>query len=203
MTLERDNAFRKRLGDKLAQAGLEYARPSVPSKTLRAAMRIREVAGSIGSTATAVVRAVEIPHYWALYVHDGRGPFQLPPGQIMCWFRDPKDDPRLAGGYPVRGTDVKHLTKAQFNRFMQLNRVVEKAVYGRARKSGEPQVGPMIVTTKITKPTQAKRFFDNNGGMQGFEAKARQIGAEEFASFVKQELRSVLNLEITTKVKFG
>jgi hypothetical protein len=53
-----------------------------------------------------------IPHYWAQYLHDDRKGFGPTPGggrKFLVWFPNPANDPRLAGGYPVRFSDVVRL----------------------------------------------------------------------------------------------
>lgn len=200
MTIERDQALKVRIADRLAEAALVKVRPQIPSQTLQGALSIVGVASS---STDRVERRVSLPHYWAIYVHDGRGPFNMPAGRFMCWFRDKNDDPRLAGGYPVRVADQRHLTREEFKHFMLLNRVVERAVYGRLRRPGEPQVGPMIVTNKIKNRTAASLFFDNSRGMAGFAQEANTIGEAAFASFIREELKDVLSLKITTKISLG
>ena len=200
MTVERDQALKVRIADRLASAAVVKVRPQIPSKTLQGALRI---VGRAGGLSDRVERRVSLPHYWAVYVHDGRGPFNMPKGKFMCWFRDSSDDPRLVGGYPFRVSERVSLTKEEFDHYMLLNRITEKAVYGRLRKPGEPQVGPMIVTSRIRKRTQAALFFDNAHGMAGFTGEANSIGEAEFAAFVRQELKSVLHLKIETKINLG
>lgn len=201
MSVAQDKAFARRLARKLAQEARVFVRPKIPSKTLRAALKVVEAAGTTGAVGGEFT--VSLPHYWALYVHDGRLPFTMPAGQVMCWFREPSDDPRLGGGYPVRVADQRHLTYNEFKHFMHLNRMMERLVYGRLRLPGEPQVGPMIVTNRIRKPTQARRFFDNSVGMAGFGTKAGEIGRSEFSAFVAERLAEELDLKIETKTTFG
>lgn len=200
MTAERDQALKTKIADQLADAAVVKVRPLIPSQTLQGALR---VVGRAGGLTDRVERRVGLPHYWAVYVHDGRGPFNMPKGKFMCWFRDTSDDPRLVGGYPFRVSERVSLTKEEFHHYMLLNRVVEKAVYGRLRKPGEPQVGPMIVTSRIRKRTQAALFFDNSRGMAGFTEEANKIGTAAFAAFIAAELKSVLALKIESKISLG
>ena len=82
--------------------GKAQALPMIPSAQLRAGLITIEEAKGRGK--------LHVPHYWALYIHDGRGP--APGGgagdKILVWFKDPANDPRYPGGiYPVRLSDRK------------------------------------------------------------------------------------------------
>ncbi|RLB78177.1 MAG: hypothetical protein DRH24_14875 [Deltaproteobacteria bacterium] len=76
------------------------AQREVRSRTLRRAMAIDE--SQIGN---GVIK-VYVPHYWARFVHDGTGRVR---GVSMVWFPNPKDDPRLRWGRPIKRSQVKRL----------------------------------------------------------------------------------------------
>lgn len=65
---------------------------------------------------------LHVPHYWAVYYHDGRGPIQAAPGHKLVFFHRPEDDPRLEGGYPERVSQVRRLTADQFYEGLEINR---------------------------------------------------------------------------------
>lgn len=137
-----------------------------------------------------------IPHYWALYVHDGRGPFGPRRAKVkyLCWFRDPKLDPRLDNGRsPQRYKDVKRLNREQFYFWLAKNR--------EAQRAGMPV--PMIVTRFYPFPTYPKRFFDNDvgGGMVAFPQKAKRLIEGEFNKHVLDELRDVLNIQGKVRIQ--
>ncbi len=143
----------------LGDAALRKARPQVPYSTLRKALNLF----LLPDNQTA---RVQIPHYWALYVHDGRPPFNMPAGRYMVWFTNPADDPRLRGRpTPVRASDLRHLTKEQFLEGLQANHLARLA-------GAEPF---MVVTNRIRKGTPAIPFFSNTGGMAGFVNEANAI----------------------------
>jgi hypothetical protein len=137
--------------------------------------------------------AVHIPHYWAVFVNDGRRPFSMPGNRVMCWFRNPLNDPRLKGGnYPVNRADVRHMTRVDFEFWLEENR--------KARVRGVPV--PMIVTRRITKPTQAKRFFSNNGGMFQFWQDANIAARPIVQAEITKLLGKDLNIKATLNLKF-
>lgn len=186
--------FLERLALALGAEARETARPSIPSRTLADSMQLILREGGID---------VYIPYYWALYVHDGRGSFRMPPGKFMVWFRDPKQDPRLSGGYPMRVSERQHLSAEEFHDLLEQNRAAELATYGRPRRAGEPQVGPVIITNLIRNKTPGKPFFANEGGggMAGFDEKASQIGEAQMRSFVREMMGDLLNVKKTATAK--
>lgn len=163
--------FSNKLLRQLLALGVLTAKPSIPSTTLREALRpIVDLPGQVGR--------LHITHYWALFVHDGRrGGFGPKRGRYLVWFRDPKQDPRLRGGKtPARAAQLRQLTGAQWRAGLKANRA--------ARAAGQPPV--MIVTPWVAKGTKARPFFSNDagGGMASFPAKARELIGAEFSAYV-------------------
>lgn len=170
------NEFKLRLLDRLSTAALRRARPYLARKSNTLARAMRAISKSPERS------AVEVPHYWALYVHDGRGAFAKQ--KLMVWFRDPKDDPRLQGGKtPRRASQLRSLTRDQFLAAMKLR---EDWIRG----GGDPYDSPVIVTRYIRRRTPAFPFFGNEPGegMFGFVDDANRIGSAEFSDFVRREL---------------
>lgn len=170
---EEDIRFQRGLLQKLADAAKSYSRPKIPSLTLR-------------NSAYTVVLAdhknayVEIPEYWAIYVHDGRGAFgPRRPGGVLVYFRNPKNDPRLAptGKSPIRYNQTKRLTQPQFSYWLRQNQ--------KARALGVPP--PMIVRTDVG-PMKGSFFFDNNRGMSGFKNFAEELAAPIATRHIKHKL---------------
>lgn len=131
---------------------------------------------------------LHIPHYWALFVHDGRGPFRK--GRYMIWYRDPRLDPRLQNGKtPKRVKDLRKLTRDQWRRAVEIrNRWIEAG--------GDPYDAPVIITKAIRKPTAATPFFGNDPGegMHGFSADAGRIAQEEFSRHVRSVMGQSLRV---------
>ena len=156
----RDDAFTRRLVTKLGRAAIKKARPGIPSRALRKALNLFVL--------NNLIARMQIPHYWAIYVHDGRGPFSAGsrggPAQFLVWFRNPREDPRLvpSGVTPVRARNRRRLTREQFLRGLEAN--------AEAKELGLPP--PMIITRRVTSPSFARKFFDNRIGMRGFVEQA-------------------------------
>lgn len=93
----------------------EIARAACQSKTLRAAIRVVPQEDGF---------VLNVPHYWAVFYHDGRGPVVAAPGKKLVYYKNPADDPRIAGGYPVRLSQVRRLSKAEFYRDLRAGKLV-------------------------------------------------------------------------------
>lgn len=128
----------------LAEIGVlarNRARTKIQSATLRDSLEIE-----LQPVSSAVV--VGVPHYWAIYYHDGRGPVRAKPGKWLVYFKDPADDPRLTAGFPVRATDIIRLTREQFLAALAADQ---------------------LIVTKSVGPADPHPFFTR--GMDGFQGK--------------------------------
>lgn len=176
---ESKETFQHRLLGLLADEAIRWVRPYLSTKSKTLAESLTKRFDLSGPSRVDVY----LPHYWAVYVHDGRKPFSKQ--KFMLWFRDPKDDPRLRGGYPVRRSGVRRLSRRQFYYWLQKNK--------EALAAGEPP--PMIVTKVIRKATPPTRFFENDGGMKGFPDRAGEIVKREFSQHVKETLGDLLHID--------
>lgn len=144
----------RRILQDLGDRELRLVRKSIGSKTLRAAIRL--IVDESKERADLF-----IPHYWAVYYHDGRGAFGPDRARKLVFFDDPKDDPRIKGGRPVRESDVQRLTKDQYREGLRRNQE-------RAARGGRPfmyvvdSVGPSAPRPFFSKLEQgaAKRADD-------------------------------------------
>lgn len=166
----------------IGRLGYNYVRPKIPSRTLRRSLRFEVLGVSVGLFDPKVggsVGRLHVPHYWALYVHNGRGPFNMPRGKFMVWFKDPRQDPRLRGGKtPERVSQLRHLTAEEFYRALQLDQI--------------------IVTSRIRKPTPPTPFFANEagGGMQGFADHVnQQVNAKVREYLLNQIGKDILDVK--------
>lgn len=161
----------------LAEDARETALPHIPSQTLRRGARAQTNVAVPGEA------AVHIPHYWAIYVHDGRSPFRMPKGRYMVWYRDPSQDPRLKGGRPERRAAVRRLrlTKAEFHRLAR--------------------AGQIVVASEIRKPTRPSPFFSNTGVMRSFLGKAGGIVQREWRVHLRRELGARLGFGKVLQIK--
>lgn len=124
----------------------------------RALPNVRDASNTLANALSIVVDSstqghLYIPHYWAIYVNDGRGPVAPVVAKFLVWFRNPLDDPRIKDGYPERASDIRRLTREEFRYW--------------AAKNAEAGFGhePMIVARSVKTPVAARHFFDNFGGM--------------------------------------
>jgi len=171
--------FTRKMVEKLADMALTHIRPRIPSKTLRKAVN----AFVLDSTHSRI----QIPHYWAIYLHDGRGPFGPREKNMLVWFRNPLNDPRLRkGNKPVRASHVQRLTKDEFYGWLARNR--------KARKNGQPV--PMIVTPYVSRPAPPTNFFLNDPGcgMEAFPRMANDVVRKEFGEYVKKQIKRYMNV---------
>lgn len=172
-----------------ALAAARRARPLIPSRTLRAALRIDEEID--GTTVRAIL---SVPHYWALYLHDGRGPIQAKPGGFLVFFRDIRDDPRVSNGFPVRMSDIVRLTKEQFREGLRRNRQHLAA-------GGSPLEVPMIVVRRVG-PAAGVAFFSE--GLAGFvDSEGGTIISGEFDRWIQSIVDDGLHETSTVRVRLG
>lgn len=127
----------------LGERELRLVRKAIGSRTLRAAIRLiineSEERGDLF-----------IPHYWAIWYHDGRGSVSPVSARKLVFFDNPSDDPRLRGRKrPVRESDVKRLTKRQYEDGLRVNQE-------RARRGQRPF---MWVVDSVG-PSAPRPFFD-------------------------------------------
>lgn len=141
----------RRIASEASRRAAGYFRPLIPSKTLRDALTA--IPGEYGliDGAPGAKSALFIPHYWALFVHDGRGPVRPVHKRVLVWFADPRDDPRTDGtrNYPVRLDQRRRLTADQYRRGLEENR---------SRK--ERGLEPYMIVTTVSGPVQATPFFE-------------------------------------------
>lgn len=155
--------FIERVLTALAAVARRRVLKRIPSETLRRTLGV----------AIVPPRAILfLQHYWALYVHDGRGSVRPRSATWLVWFTDPKDDPRLAGGYPVRLSQVRRLTRAQFLDGLRRNR--EAAARG---------TKPFMVVRKVSGPARGVPFFER----LDLAGEVDRFVAEAFSTLVLQE----------------
>lgn len=158
---------KKRILRRLLTEARKRARAANPSKTLNRAMQIKVDSDIIGR--------IHLPHYWAIFVHDGRGPIRAK-GKKLVYFANPANDPRLEGGYPITRSDIKHLTREQYREGLERNRELRGT--GQVYMYVVDSVGPAVGT----------HFFDK--GMLGFETVVNRIVKEELDRVVSEVLIS-------------
>lgn len=179
MSAEQDELVR-RLLEALGAAAYEKVLPQIGSSTLQAALQV------LIEEQELQVRLF-IPHYWAVYYHDGRSGFGPKDATFLVFFPDPKDDPRLiAGRSPERANQLRRLTKAEFYRGLSENT--------RRRKAGLPPFMLVIQNEDgspgTVGPAPAHPFFTE--GMAGFALEADDITypiVDEFVQRIVDDLQ--------------
>lgn len=143
-----DRRFFRLLTERLGKLGIAKARPRIPSRTLRRAL--------ISIRITDQQIKMHITHYWAHWVHEGRGPIRPGTGRFLAWYRNPRDDPRLSafgGQTPPRASQLVGLKQA-----------INAAQFRR-----DADAGKIVFVERADKVTGVP-FFSNDagGGMRGF-----------------------------------
>ena len=120
-------------------------------------------------TSSGVVR---VPHYWAKFLHDGRKALPYKRTGLYVWYKDPNEDPRLSGGYPIYRSSVRRLTKEQFKR-------------GKA-------AGKLFLAKRVAAMDSSKEnpFFSNTGGLAGLTAEVGEIAQQETYRYVEEQLKA-------------
>ncbi len=178
LTTTTREAFNRRVLLRMLRLARDRVRPLVPSRTLRRDMQLFVDRSERG--------ILQFPYYWAVYVHDGRGPFGVHSRarrgrrkpSVIVWFKNPKDDPRTNGGrdYPRRERQVRQLTRAQYEEGLKRNR---------QRSKGNPF---MVVVKRVNSSRPGVPFIDR--GLRGFDRFAGRIAQEEFSRLVNAEIFS-------------
>lgn len=202
--------------DALLKLGFNFVFPKIPSTQLKAALQIKKIDNTAGY--------LWVPHYWAIYVHNGRGDAGPVSSTYLVWFRNPQDDPRYPGGkYPVKRSDIKRLTKEQFQEWASRNREIIRDYKKRTGKTRldssdyESMRLPMIVAKRSPRTLgghmagrrfdydKGVPFFDNNDvrGMAGFRELANAKGAAMINKYITDrfERAGILNKKITATLQ--
>lgn len=162
--------FSDQLARSLAEDARQRVQRFIRSRTLRNALVVIE--GTDGTF------RLHVPHYWAIYYHDGRGPIRAKPGHFLVYFKNPDQDPRLRGGHPERSNQIRRLTKAEF----------QKAV-----RAGQ------VIATKRVKRARGNPFFAR--GLRSFVPAARKTIERRTTQQARLELKDVLKLKGTIRVR--
>lgn len=166
---------------KALEVGEQKAKGFCTSRQLRASMYRKETL-STGKKATG---RILVPQYWAKYKHNGRDMVKPVSANMLVWFRDPKDDPRLTNGQsPIYRSEIKALTNGQWKYWSGRNK--------RARRAKQPV--PMIVRKSVGPMASQKRnpFFSDapGGGLAGLPDRIDSIASRESFKYVDSWLRS-------------
>jgi len=161
--------------EEIGERELRLVRKSIGSKTLRAAIRL--IINESEQRADLF-----IPHYWAVWYHDGRGSVSPVNARKLVFFDDPNDDPRLRNGRPVKETDVRRLTEEQYREGLRRNRE-------RAGRGGRA----FMYVVDAVGPSRPRPFFDRLA--QGASQRADDVGLRTF----ERGLLSAIDLDPATR----
>lgn len=185
--------FRKRVTRRISEAAKRMAKPRIAesSKTLSRALEIVRLP-TRGRSERAVL---QVPHYWAEFVHNGRRPFRK--RRFMVWWRDPRRDPRLRNGkYPRTRDQLRRLTPQEF--------VAAKEERDRWIKSGgSPETSPVIITKNIRKATKENPFFSHEagGGLVNLASVGERIMESEMDNHVSEVMGDLMNVKETIRIR--
>jgi hypothetical protein len=142
MALDREKIMREIL-TAVGEAELERVKKLIGSETLRRAIYLAVYA-------TLDEAKLIIPHYWAVYYHDGRGSVTPVSASKLIFFDEPLvNDPRLDGAYNRRAADIQVLTRDQYLDGLEQNR--------ERRAQGLP---PFMFVVDAVGPSRPRPFFD-------------------------------------------
>lgn len=146
-----------RIVNAIAEPIANVSRAMCESKTLRQALRVERTEDGF---------VLSVPHYWAAFYHNGRGTVNARPGHKLVYYKNPAEDPRIAGGYPVRLSDVRKLTRSEFYRDLK--------------------AGKLVVTERVG-PSGPNEFMGD-----ALTVRAAQIVAQRSAEVLQQSVRDAL-----------
>lgn len=137
------NQILKEILTAVGEAELDRVKKLIGSETLRRAIFLA-VYASLGEA------KLIIPHYWAVYYHDGRGAFGPTSASKLIFFDEPLvNDPRLNGSYNIRSSDIQRLTRQEYEEGLERN--------AERRRAGLP---PFMFVVDAVGPSRPRPFFD-------------------------------------------
>lgn len=159
----------------ISNAAKERVRRFTESRTLRDALR--------------VVREgnrwfVGVPHYWAVYYHDGRKAARsVREDGFLVWYKNPQDDPRHNGTFPVRASQLRTLQQAGIS----LERLRADLESGRAVIArSSPRSGA---------PVAGKPFFVR--GLRGFfRSGGSELAVRSFNRILRREVPGAFKVTV-------
>jgi len=162
----------RRVLQELGERELRVVSKAIGSRTLRAAIRL--IINESEERADLF-----IPHYWAIYYHDGRGSVHPVNARKLVFFDNHHDDPRLRGGRrPVRESEVKRLTKAQYEAGLRENQ-------NRARLG----LRPFMYVVDSVGPSRPRPFFTQaaKGAEERAEPVVRRVFERELLDWIDND----------------
>jgi len=151
----------------MGEQELAEARRLIPSATLKAAVRL------IVQESQQRARLF-IPHYWAIYYHDGRGVVSPRSARKLVFFDNPREDPRNRGGARAeRASRERRLTRAEYQRGLEIN--AERRARGQR---------PFMFVVDAVGPSRPRPFFDELA--VGATRRSGPLAAREFDRHIQR-----------------
>lgn len=174
------------LSRRIGARAIQAAQAECQSITLREAMEFFvELNRGVGARII-----LGVPHYWAAYYHDGRGPVTPVEKVWLVYFRDPRDDPRIEGGYPVTRDQIRRLTEEEWHFWLQQNKI--------AKINQLPE--PMIVTKHVG-PAEGHPFFIR--ALERFASELAEMVPAEFAAWMQDRVLLGLRQTATATLRLS
>jgi hypothetical protein len=149
----------------LAMKAKQRVEQYTESRTLRAALRIEREKDRW---------FLGVPHYWAVYYHDGRSAAAGVRCRWLIWYPNPANDPRHRGNYPVRAQQILSLRDLGWS----WERVLEDVRAGIAVMAD--------LSPRSGRPVRGKYFFIK--GMRRFFATGGKERIAAFKRLLKSEI---------------
>jgi hypothetical protein len=143
-------------------------------------------------TADKAAGVINVPHYWAIYYHEGRRVITPVSANFLVWFKDPKDDPRLINGKsPINRSDLKRLNLPA-SELRRLRKEGKLFMVKRSPRTGEPRF-------------TGNPFFSNKpgGGMFGFNEEFKRLATKMAYDDIEAWLRRTGLKKKTIRVRIS
>lgn len=157
----------RKILEELGTRELARAKRLIGSRTLKAAVRL--IIDESEQRADLF-----IPHYWAVWYHDGRGRVSPVNARKLVFFDNKNNDPRIPGGrLPVTEQQVRRLTREQYREGLRINQ--ERAARGQR---------PFMFVVDSVRRSRPRPFFKKleQGAAMRADAVVRRIFERELLS---------------------
>ncbi len=157
--------------EELGAQELARAKRIIGSRTLKAAVRL--IVDENEERADLF-----IPHYWAIWYHDGRGRVSPVNARKLVFFDNKNNDPRIRGGrLPETRAQVRRLTRLEYQEGLRINQ--ERARLG---------LRPFMFVVDSVRASRPRPFF--NKLAQGVVERADVVVLRVFERELLRELDS-------------
>lgn len=107
-----------RLGREYHEALVLQIRPY--SQTISSTLQISAAPYRVASGSYRM--RISSPYFWAGILDQGRGRIEAG-SRLLVWFADPRNDPRIAAGYPRTVGQIRRLSDSEYQFGLEMNRL--------------------------------------------------------------------------------